>query len=564
MKEKYIELMEKVLSAYTDEHIQRYYNEVKENGLTEHGFPRLTANIGILNAHGKRKDLLPLFIEMMDLCCDMFLRPYVRSANEFSIREIIGCIWALEAAPDTVPDEYIARWKNKLAAIDPAACYDSYEQSLNGQTRNWAVFMAVSELFREKARLRSGVSDFIDTHMAHQLKWFDENGMYEDNKHATGCYQPIMYDYVTRGLFAMLLHFGYRGKHYHTIDACLKKAGLLTLKMQSSSGEIPFGGRSNQFLHNEAWMMFLFEYEAARYAKEGNTVLAAAFKSAVGRTFAVTESWLANQPIRHIKNRFPTDTKYGCEQYAYFDKYMITAASNLYAAYLLCDDSIPTAVTSDHASAAFQTSGYFHKLFLKSGGYALEFDTNADPQYDASGLGRVHREGAPSTICLSCPCPSKPKYTVDIENPFAFSMCSAIRENDSWMFGAAESAKYEVSEYSTHEEHASATILCQFPGIQTVREHYTVNESGVSITVEGDGEIGYTLPAFCFDGEVSPKITLDNHVLTVSYDGWVCKYAASGRISDLNLIAANRNGHYRVFLASAQNALTIKIEITKE
>ena len=74
MKEKYIELMEKALSAYSDEHILRYFNDVKEKGLTEHGFPRLTANIGILIAHGRRKDLSPLFVEMMDVCCNMFLR----------------------------------------------------------------------------------------------------------------------------------------------------------------------------------------------------------------------------------------------------------------------------------------------------------------------------------------------------------------------------------------------------------------------------------------------------------------------------------------------------------
>jgi hypothetical protein len=39
MKERYILLMEKSLSAYTDAHILRYFNEVKTNGLTEHGFP---------------------------------------------------------------------------------------------------------------------------------------------------------------------------------------------------------------------------------------------------------------------------------------------------------------------------------------------------------------------------------------------------------------------------------------------------------------------------------------------------------------------------------------------
>ena len=78
-----------------------------------------------------------------------------------------------------------------------------------------------------------------------------------------------------------------------------------------------------------------------------------------------------------------------------------------------------------------------------------------------------------------------------------------------------------------------------------------------------NGEIGYTLPAFCFDGEVSPQITVGEHSLTVSYEGWVCRYTTNGKIEDLKKIAANRNGHYRVFLATAQNALKVKIEIEK-
>ena len=68
-RSRYIDLMEKILSAYTNEHIEQYYNEVKTNGLQEHGFPRLTANIGILIAHGKRTDLKEQFVWMMDLCC---------------------------------------------------------------------------------------------------------------------------------------------------------------------------------------------------------------------------------------------------------------------------------------------------------------------------------------------------------------------------------------------------------------------------------------------------------------------------------------------------------------
>jgi len=560
MKEKYLDLMEKALSAYSDEHILRYYNDVKKNGLTEHGFPRLTANIGILIAHGRRKDLFPLFIEMMELCCDMVLRPYVKAANEFSVREIVCCIDELEMAK-AVDEECILRWKQKISQIVPQACYNVVVKADTDRITNWAIFGAVSEYARVYFGL-GGNLEFIDRQLSCQFQWLDENGMYRDNKKEI-LHQPIMYDYVSRGLFAMLLHFGYRGKYYEQIDSCLKRAGLLTLEMQSTNGEVPFGGRSNQFLWNEAWMILLFEYEAHRYAAQGNMQQAMVFKSAVTRAFDATEAWLNKKPIRHIKNRFPTETKYGCEGYAYFDKYMITAASNLYAAYLLCDDTIPTVATPDHESVSFQTSQYFHKLFLRSGGYALEFDTNADTHYDANGLGRVHREGAPSTICLSCSCPAKPIYTVDIENPISFSLCSAIRANDAWIFGAEESAKYEVLNTTTDKNSVSATMLCKFTDNRTVKEYYTVNENGVSIKVEGDGEVSYALPAFCFDGEISPEITADAHSLTVSYEEWICRYTTNGTILDLNRTAVNRNGHYCVFLATGQNILNVKIEIIK-
>ena len=89
MKNKYLDLMERTLSAYTTEHILRYFDDVKRDGLTEHGFPRLTANIGILIANGRRCDLLPIFLQMMDFCCHAI--PTVKAANDFSVREIVSC-----------------------------------------------------------------------------------------------------------------------------------------------------------------------------------------------------------------------------------------------------------------------------------------------------------------------------------------------------------------------------------------------------------------------------------------------------------------------------------------
>lgn len=67
MKERYISLMEKALSAYFDAHIHRYFDDVKQGGLTEHGFPRLAAN---RNGHYRAfaavgADLLGVHIEIL-------------------------------------------------------------------------------------------------------------------------------------------------------------------------------------------------------------------------------------------------------------------------------------------------------------------------------------------------------------------------------------------------------------------------------------------------------------------------------------------------------------------
>ena len=66
---RYIELMARTLDAYSDGDIIEYTERVEREGLTEHGFPRLAVNLGILISHGYRVGLLPLFIHMMDICC---------------------------------------------------------------------------------------------------------------------------------------------------------------------------------------------------------------------------------------------------------------------------------------------------------------------------------------------------------------------------------------------------------------------------------------------------------------------------------------------------------------
>ncbi len=548
MKENYLELMSKALSAYSDEHIYEYFNRVKTEGLTEHGFPRLTVNLGVLIAHGYRQDLIPLFIEMMDFCCEQI--PNVKAANDFSVREIAFCLLELEHI-DKFSEE-IERWKALLLTIVPEKCYDKFATDADDSIGNWALFSALSEFARMKLT-GCDSEHFLELQLENQLHRLDENGMYMDNLKEDN-HQPIVYDLVPRYLFTLLLHFGYHGRFYEQIDSILKKTALLTLKMQSVTGEIAFGGRSNQFVHNEPMLAIIYEFEAIRYAKLGDFETAGRFKAAISRALEITEYWLGKEPIRHVKNHFPTGTLYGCEKYAYFDKYMITAASHLFSAYMICDDSI-TATDFDDSDSHFMTSEHFHKLFMRSGGYFLEFDTDGDPHYDASGLGRVHRYGAPSPICMNLPCAGNSKYKVCSEEKISASLCPGKMIDGEPYFTCDIDEKIKVIDYSSN------FAVLEYPF--GLRADYRIDSDGVMVAVSGEGQILHMLPAFSFDGEKETKITIENNTLEIEYEGYLCRYTANGIIKDLGKTARNRNGYYRLIYAEGKNELEVFIELIK-
>ncbi|MBE5786204.1 MAG: hypothetical protein E7324_01540 [Clostridiales bacterium] len=553
MKNRYISLMNRTLDAYSIDHIHAYFAEVKRDGLTEHGFPRLTANIGILIAHGLRPNLLPVFLEMMDFCCESFLK--VKAANDFSVKEIIFCLMLLEEKR-IVPKPRIDKWKALLAAIVPQDCYSCYASAPDDRVYNWALFTAVSEYMRQHIGLCDS-RDFIDIQLASQLYWVDENGMYQDAPPTN----PMMYDLVGRALFAVLLHFGYRGKYYHAIDAALKKSGPLMLEMQSVSGEIPFGGRSAQFIHNEAQQAILCEYEARRYAKEGNFSLAARFKAGAEKSLDCIEAWLNERPIRHVKNSFPTESNYGCEAYAYFNKYMITTASFLYAACLLCDDAIPSANPDASRPYVLALPPHFHKIFLAAGDYFLEWDTCADPHYDCSGLGRIHKKGAPSALCLSLPCPQKPDYTIDLPGAIDLSLCAGYRVQNADHFALSREVPYEILSSAQDAFAARITLRNLFSDQTCLITSYCVDASGVQISLTGTDDLCFLLPAFTFDGRDHTQLQWDDHSLAITYRHFTCRYTTDGCIEDSGKMGCNRNGHYKAFVARGRHQLSIHIGI---
>lgn len=548
MKNRYLNIMERALEAYSADQIDEYFDKVKLEGLTEHGFARLTVNIGTMIAHGRKQELYGRFIEMMSFCCSHVSTDL--AANDFSVQEMLVCLDLLEER-GTVDRETLAAWRDQLKK---PVIYNEVAKSPDQLAYNWVLFSATSEFLRMKRGLCPMDMDFIDMQLATQVVHLDENGMYRDAE----IHAPIVYDNVSRTLFSILMFYGYDGKYREKIDESLRRAGLLSLRMQSPTGEIPSTGRSNQFYHNEAHLASICEYEAARYKKEGNHALASRFKRAASDALASIERGFSQRPIHHVKNRFPLDSKYGCDGYGYFNKYMITAASFLNWARIFCDDSIEIAKEPVTKPDALTLTDDFHLAFLRAGDYFTQIDTNANPKQEASGLCRIHKRGAPSEICLSSAGTSTPIYYTDVEECSDLSFTAGIVKRGEAVFKTR--GEYKLVSCCTTDNAATATLECEIDG-EKINLSVSVTENGVDITVWGEGEVALMLPTLDFDGEtrVIPKVS--ERDIEISYRSHTAKYTTSGEISDTDTIGCNRNAHYKIFYTHAKNHLTTHISI---
>ena len=553
MKSIYLDIMEKSLSAYSHERISDYLDRVKRHGLTEHGFPRLGANMGILIAYGRCQELKDVFIEIMDICLDEMPRKI--AANDFSVREVC-CLLILLEGKNVVSVEKLEVWKKKIASFDPWRLYSMVVNDKRDFFGNWALFAAVSEYMRGVC-CGIDTSEFVDWQLPSQIANLDSNHMYQDDPPFAN---HMVYDIMPRLLMTFLLSAGYSGRYAKRIEQALDHTVDLTLKMQSVTGELAFGGRSNQFLHNTAMLISYFELEAARLAKKGDTEKAGELKAAAALATKNLLFDLQLTPISHIKNRYDVSTEIGCEKYGYFDKYMITIASNIYMGAMFADEGITASELSNKESGyIISTSEHFHKTFLSAGGYMIELDTRADFHYDASGLGRVHKKDCPSSICLSTPFSPHPNYVIEGENPSAMSICCFCEKDGKTLVGAEHYAEYTLLSGESDNQSARAVFDVQLSDDILIKEEYSVTENGVHMTLSGAENIGLMLPVFEFDGSVYTKIALTKNTVTVYYRGSRCIYCFDGELSSDFTYYYNRNGRYRVYKSTSKR-MSITLE----
>ncbi len=582
----YLNMMEKALEAYTVEELRALTEENREKGVTEHGFPRIAANLGILIAHGRKSELYPLWIEMMDIATEGAHLSKVASyekdgktrranaGNDFFVKELVFAILENEKN-GTAGAEELARWRHALSLVIPENNYKDIARTPTQRVGNWAAYNLAGEWMRKYL----GVADeteYIEFQLGAQLYYTDEMGLYRDPV------EPMLYDLATRAQFALLLHFGYRGIHAERMSEKLRTAGLFTLKMQSANGGIAFGGRSNQFLFNEAYLAACMEFEASRYQREGNRAMASVCKRSAALAFRNIEKNLSEAPDKHIKNRFARELRYGEEPYAYFDKYMVSLASFSYLAYLMADDNVEEGTAPcEGASFIAESTPYFHKIFAASHGYSVEIDTAADFHYDATGLGRIEKGGIRSALGLSVPFTKEPGYFINAgdayrnlkeprlvsdvgntqspndSNPYPLAITPVVtdasgNETNLAAFSKGLSHTLTVLEESdrcvsfrvryTHEDFAACSYI---------EEDYVIDESGVRVTFHADVEQGARLsvrvPLFAFDGKENTDLAITGARATVSYGKETYSVLSAG--GDFRLLphfAKNRNGVYRI------------------
>jgi hypothetical protein len=233
-------------------------------------------------------------------------------------------------------------------------------------------------------------------------------------------------------------------------------------------------------------------------------------------------------------------------------------------AYLFADDTIEAVDQPREASVTF-TAEPFHKCFLEAGDYFAEIELAADTHYDEDGLGRVHKKGAPSPLCLTTPMTATPNYKV--ENARAASMVPGYERDGKTTLALSHIATYRP--YATHAENGAASLrmLSEFEDETILCHDYAVSKDGVDITVKEATHTGakprFSFLAFDFDGEVSTEIEMGEKCVSVTYEGWKCTYETNGRIIETGEYAENRNGRYRLFYAAADTELKLHISIEK-
>jgi hypothetical protein len=379
---------------------------------------------------------------------------------------------------------------------------------------------------------------------------------------------------------ADVMAHGYTGAHHAELGEALRRAALTSLFMQSPWGELPAGGRSAHHQWNEAQQCVTYEIYAAQAHKIGDTRLAAAYKRAAHLALASMFRWVRpSGEMQIVKNWVDPAQNHAYEGYSAHSQYNLLPMSMLAIAYhhaQATENLAEQAAPADVGGFVLEVAP-LHKVFANAGGTYVELDTNADHNYDATGLIRAHFPGVSPQLGPSDSVLPKPKYHVPNGSPQTAptgvgvawqSADGAWRRLGELHRGTIE--KTSVANVNATPQRVSFDIVYEGKlfGVARIIEHYVLTPGQVELTTELDGYTGplrYVWPVLADDGRTPSAITIEYGTVSVSQDGGKTAQtftpvgAQSVRVEDVRF--PNHNGWSRLAVAEYPRAASITLRI---
>ena len=285
--------------------------------------------------------------------CVFFMKPLM-----FAYRLLAG----------TVDAPTKAAWDANLEAMDPY-------RDFGWPTNNWGL-VGTLDMLRTDLITRFGNSSWwtamLDFQLSEPQTTLTPNGLYQDHTGASGL-NPLPYDtFPVSGYLTVMLREGYNGSHAPLLEEVTARAAWTHLLMQSPWGEIPTGGRSSQHTWNEAVSAVAYEVFATKFAAAGDAASACMFQRAARQSHAAVRRWQdpATGLLQIVKNRFPSQARWGYEEYSYVSNYNLLPAAMLSAAHLYADaaDAIPECSTPADVGGYVVELPEHHLVIANAGG----------------------------------------------------------------------------------------------------------------------------------------------------------------------------------------------------
>ncbi|MFN3421020.1 MAG: hypothetical protein ACK40X_04760 [Armatimonadota bacterium] len=216
-----------------------------------------------------------------------------------------------------------------------------------------------------------------------------------------------------------------------------------------------------------------------------------------------------------VKNRFDPALRHGFEGYSFHSQYNLLAASMLATAWLFADEQIPEGTCPADVGGFVVHLPDFHKVIANAGGLYVEIDTAADPNYNSTGLLRVHKAGVDPLVGPS-------DGTAIKDEPLAIGI--AWLESNQWQPLAGLGRKQIVNTTVTVHEATPQRVRFEVryeinrPQVRAVVETYELTPEQVRVTAAVDGEVDKLLirfPALAFDGQRTSLIQVLGNTATV-------------------------------------------------